>query len=303
MHNPAILADFVRPYVGLRAFRYVDREHFFGRDHELNVLECGLKQNRFVAVVGRKGSGKSSLISAGLRPRLEKAVHHPWHWIEVLPSTAPIRGLALGLAALTGKAGNRLEASADRFELGLTRSSFGLVEALQSIPTLQKLEHGKVLLFVDQFEELFSLGAKASLPPWAAAERGDEAMQFVRLLLSAAKSPLLPVHVIVSIRSEFIGDCGRFHGLPEAVSRAQFLVPDMTRDQRELVIRKSVQLAGGQIDAALVQRALNSTNEDPNQLPNLQRALMRYWKQAPGGGNQVGNCRPVIEDTNPVAGS
>jgi hypothetical protein len=163
-----------------------------------------------------------------------------------------------------------------------------------------------VLLFVDQFEELFSFanGGSKELDLVTAAERRDEATKFVRLLLTTTMSPRLPVHIIASIRSEFIGDCARFHGLPEAVSRAQLLVPDMTRDQKEDVIRKSVQLAGGQIDAGLVQRALNDTIDDPDQLPNLQRALMRYWKRGLRRGKQDVNRRAVIEDyTGPMAAS
>jgi hypothetical protein len=124
--------------------------------------------------------------------------------------------------------------------------------------------------------------------------------------LTATKSPRLPIHVIVSIRSDFIGDCALFHGLPEAVSQSQFLVPGMTRDQREDVIRKSVQLAGGQIDPGLVQRALNDTSDDPDQLPNLQRALMRYWERVLDHGKQHVNRRPhltIDNYTRPAAAS
>ena len=102
-----------------------------------------------------------------------------------------------------------------------------------------------MLLFVDQFEELLRFADARIKRKFgsAAAERREEATKFVRLLLTAMKSPRLPLDIIVSIRSDFIGDCARFHGLPEAVSRSQFLVPDMTRVQREDVIRKSIQLS------------------------------------------------------------
>jgi hypothetical protein len=267
-----------RPFIGLRPFEYSDREYFFGRDDELDVLELGAKQNRFVAVVGRSGCGKSSLIRAGLRPRLEKVANHGWFWIEIRPGDAPIRELAIGLAGQTGDSRDLSEAWADRFERVLTKSSFGIGQALALIPALREPEASRVLLFIDQFEELFQF--ERSLDSTTAAERRDEATKFVRLLLTAMKSPRLPIHIIVSITSDFIGDCARFHGLPEAVSRHQFLVPDMTRDQREDVIRKPVQLAGAQIDPGLVQRALNDTNDDPDQLPNLQRAMVRCWERA-----------------------
>ena len=275
-------AGFDRPFIGVRPFEYSDRKYFFGRDNELEVLERKLKQNRFVAVVGRLGCGKSSLISAGLRPRFEKVADHRC-WIEIRPGESPIRELSVGLVSLLGETGDLSEAWADRFERVLTKSSFGLGEALALISARRERKGSRVLLFVDQFEELLRFAdarTKRKFGSAAATERREEATKFVRLLLTAMKSPRLPLDIIVSIRSDFIGDCARFHGLPEAVSRSQFLVPDMTRVQREDVIRKSIQLVGGQIDPALVQRALNDTNDDPDQLPNLQRAMMRCWKRA-----------------------
>jgi hypothetical protein len=290
-------ASFERPFIGLRPFEYSDRKYFFGRDDELDVLDLQVKQNRFVAVVGRSGCGKSSLISAGLRPRLEKVPTPEWFWIEVRLGDAPIRELALGLAALTGENGDLLQAWADRFERVLTKSSFGIGEALALIPALRQLDGSRALLFVDQFEELLRFagnGAEMNFDLVTASERREEATKFVRLLLTAAKSPRLPIHIIVSMRSDFIGDCARFHGLPEAVSRSLFLVPGMTRDQREDVIRKPIQLAGGQIDPGLVQRALNDTNNDPDQLPNLQHAMMRSWESALQRGKQNADCRPHL---------
>ena len=286
-----------RPFVGLRPFEYSDHKFFFGREGELDALELQVEQNRFVAVVGRSGCGKSSLVSAGLRARLEEARDHRWRWVEIRPGDAPIRELAYGLAGLTGEAGDLLEAWTDRFERVLSKSSFGIGEALAQIPALRESAGRQVLLFVDQFEELFRFAA-----PWSgmnldlisAAERRDEATMFVRLLLTAMKSPLLPMHIIVSMRSEFLGRCAGFHGLPEAVSRSQFLVPGMTRDQREDVIRKPVQLAGGQIDPRLVQRALNDSNDDPDQLPNLQQIMMRCWERAYDRDTQQVGHRPHL---------
>jgi hypothetical protein len=284
------------PFIGLRPFEYDDHEYFFGREQELDVLEPQVTKQRFVAIVGSSGSGKSSLIRAGLRPRLNKLRDDRWKWIEMRPGNAPVRRLALALAALKSKTGELFQTWADRFERVLTKSSLGIAEALRSVP--QRAETSRVLLLVDQFEELFrfaNLRSEGSLDPATFAERRDEATAFVRLLLAAMGSPEVPpIHVVVTMRSDFIGDCARFHGLPEAVSRSQFLVPDMTRDQREDVIRKPIQLVGGQIDPALVQRALNDTNDDPDQLPNLQRAMMRCWERALHRGKQKADRRPRL---------
>jgi hypothetical protein len=293
------------PFIGLRPFQYDDHEYFFGRERELDILKPQVTQNRFVAIVGGSGSGKSSLISAGLRPRFAKVQDHPWNWIEMRPADAPVRRLARALAALTGECGDLLQALADRFERVLAKSSFGIAEALRLIPQQSKV--GRVLLLVDQFEELFrfaKLRSESSLDPATAAERWDEGTTFIRLLLAATKSSDVSIHVVVTMRSDFIGDCALFHGLPEAVSQSQFLVPGMTRDQREDVIREPLKLVGGQIDSDLVQCALNDTNDEPDQLPILQHAMMRCWERAFLRRKQKVDHRPHlrIADYNAVGG-
>jgi conflict system STAND superfamily ATPase len=295
------------PFIGLRPFGYSDRKYFFGREDELDALELQVKQNRFVAVVGSSGCGKSSLISAGLRARLENVADPRWTWVEIRPgTTSPLRELAVGLAALSGETGDMLEAWADRVERVLARSSFGLNEALALMPALRESERSRLLLFVDQFEELFrfvDLSSEMNRDLVTAIEHREEATKFVRLLLTAAKTPLLPIHMIVSMRSQFLGHCAGFHGLPEAVSRSQFLVPGMTRNQREEVIRKPIQLAGGRIDPGLVQRALNDTNDDPGQLPQLQHAMMRCWERAYlRGARGVDQPHLTVDDYTKIGG-
>ena len=306
MISRGVPAGHNRPFIGLRPFEYSDRGYFFGREDSVDVLALQVNQHRFVAVVGRSGCGKSSLVRVGLRERLENVSDHRWRWIEMHPADAPIRALALALARLTGETGDFLEAWADRLERVLADSSFGIAEALALIPAVRESK-GRVLLLVDQFEELFrfaNLRSEVNLDAATAAEHRDEATAFIRLLLTAAKSAQVPIHVLVTMRSDFIGDCARFHGLPEAVSRNQFLVPGMTRDQREDVIRKPIELAGGQIDAGLVQRALNDTNDDPDQLPILQHAMMRCWERAFNRGKQGIDNRPhlKIDDYTNVGG-
>jgi WD40 repeat protein len=290
------------PFIGLRPFEYSDHEYFFGRDRELDVLRPQVTKNRFVTIVGGSGSGKSSLIRAGLQPRLEKA----WSWIEMRPGDAPIRNLASALADLTGKVGDLSAAWADRFERVLAKSSFGISEALAWIPIIQDSRIKRVLLLIDQFEELFRFANLRSpgAPDAVNTERRDEATAFVRLLLTAAKSSQVPIHVVVTMRSDFIGDCASFHGLPEAVSGCQFLVPGMTRDQREAVIRKPVYRALGEIDSDLVQRALNDTNEEIDQLPILQHAMMKCWERASERNNRGKYHRPHLtsDDYKTVGG-
>jgi hypothetical protein len=146
---------------------------------------------------------------------------------------------------------------------------------------------------VDQFEELFRY---ANLTGSGARDRGGEdspgraeAAHFVQLLLEAGRSKTRAVHVLITMRSDFIGDCARFQGLPEAVSGTQFLVPSLRRDQLKEVIRKPVEKVGGAIQPELVERLLNDCSTDLDQLPVLQHCLMRLWEHAGRGQLALGS--------------
>ena len=111
---------------------------------------------------------------------------------------------------------------------------------------------------------------------------------------------------MLTMRSDFIGDCARFHGLPEAVSGAQFLVPSLRRDQLEEIICKPIAKAGGSIDPMLVKRLIClDGSDDFDQLPVLQHCLSRLWEQAglPAAAARPDNGQTAAEfDPNGVAG-
>ena len=107
--------------------------------------------------------------------------------------------------------------------------------------------------------------------------------------------------MILTMRSDFIGDCARFHGLPEAVCAAQFLVPSLTRDQLDEVIRKPIEKAGATIDPELVERLLNDCGTEMDQLPVLQHCLSRLWEEAgkvPAASATSSGAAPVAQNDN-----
>lgn len=278
MHlGPALSAE--RPFPGLRPFGYDDREYFFGREDQVYALYRLLDHSRFIAVIGSSGSGKSSLVRAGLLPLIKEESEgeggRDWRSITFTPADAPISRLADALMALAPEeeAGDDRGIRRERIEFALRRSSFGLGEALGEIPNLS----GKsLLLVVDQFEELFRFaGNRIGDAVWR-----DEAANFVQLLLEVCRARSRSVYVLITMRSDFIGDCARFHGLPEAVSSSQFLVPSLTRDQRQDVIRKPIEKAGATIEPALVERLLNDVGHELDELPVLQHCLSRLWERA-----------------------
>ena len=265
----------INPFPGLRPFMQEEADLFFGRDKQSDELVRRLANRRFLAVVGTSGSGKSSLVRAGLLPSLEGGfmAEAGAHWrIAILrPQDDPIGFLARAMVETGVLAHLDLAPPAAEgvVETTLRRSSLGLVE----VARLARLEpHENLLIVVDQFEELFRF---ADLARQRGA--GDEAPAFVKLLLEAARQTEVPVYVVITMRSDFLGDCARFRDLPEAISDSQYLIPRLTRDELQAVITGPIGVRGGRIAPSLVQRLLNDIGDDMDQLPVLQHALMRAW--------------------------
>lgn len=284
--EPALLDHW--PFPGLRPFYSGDRDFFFGREEQIYSLYRLIDHSRFVAVVGSSGSGKSSLVRAGLLPLLEDETKERagriWCCAVMRPGDAPMDRLADVLASLVkGEESAITAARRERLAFDLRRSSFGFADAVSKI---KSLEGASLLLVVDQFEELFrytNIGTAQRRDLRDEARSRDEATQFVQLLLEGSRDPAHNVHVLITMRSDFIGDCARFHGLPEAVSATQFLVPSLTRDQLEEVICKPLEKTGSTIEPALVERLLNDSSDDLDQLPVLQHCLLRLWERAGSG--------------------
>jgi len=269
-----------QPYPGLRPFEEGDQEYFFGRDAQTRGLRQKLEASRLVAVVGRSGCGKSSLVKAGLIPLLAKAntTGEPvWRVALFRPQGQPIEELAKALLKLVpGVAEDARELRRSRLAAMLSRSSQGLVEAASELGLGSS---GRLLIIVDQFEEIFRFEDPSG-------RSADEATAFVRLLIEATNADSPRINVILTMRLDFLGDCARFQRLPEAISDGQYLVPNLSRAERRAAIEEPAKKAGKLIKPEVTQRLLNEIGEDPDQLPVLQHALMRMWQHA-GSGAQI----------------
>ncbi len=268
------MIDLENPFPGLRPFDADESHLFFGRETATAELLYKLRNNRFIAVVGTSGSGKSSLVRAGVLPDvyggfMAGAGSH-WRVAVFRPSDRPIHELARALTGPEVLAGDDdPELRAAITETVLRRGTLGLIDVVRQA----RLPQGtNLLVVVDQFEELFRLRS-------AVLQRGaeDEAAAFVKLLLEAARQTELPIYVMLTMRSEYLGDCTRFRDLPEAINNGQYLIPRMTRAQRREAITGPVAVGGATISAPLVQRLLNDVGDNPDQLPIMQHAMMRTW--------------------------
>ena len=293
------------PYPGLRPFREEEHPFFFGRYEHTTALYRLLDRGRLLAVLGGSGSGKSSLVQAGLLPLLDKEKRPDgslrWAILALRPGTHPINRLAIALIKVAGARND----TNPRIASGLRRSSHGLAEEVGRLLPADR----EVLILVDQFEELFRYADAKDAeetgsrdPGIARLAQDDESRRFVEILLTASTLSEPRVRVILTMRSDFLGDCARFRGLAEAVSANQYLTPRLDRDQQTEAIVGPLLRHARRLDAdvleltktrpedwsdliepQLVDQLKNDAGDDPDQLPVLQHALLRCWQEASGG--------------------
>ena len=293
------MSKHANPFPGLRPFEPDETHLFFGRDGQSREIIRRLERTRFLAVVGTSGSGKSSLVRAGLLPALRRGemadAGAGWRVAIVRPGDNPIGNLAAQLASpeVFGSTDSTEAAMQRAFtEASLRRSSLGLLDVVRQARgsgggagRRSLLDFENVLILVDQFEELFRFRSLIEVE-----NSKEDSAAFVSLLLEAAQQRGAPVYVVLTMRSDFLGDCAQFEGLPEAINDGQYLIPRMTRDERRAAVTGPVAVADARITEPLVNQLLNDMGDNPDQLPILQHALMRtfdYWRGARLDGEPI----------------
>ena len=268
------------PFPGLRPFQEDEGHLFFGREDQIDELMRRLRRYRFLAVVGTSGSGKSSLVRAGLLPSLYRGfmtqAGSSWRVAILRPGNSPIFNLAEALSQtlIDGSPVEDIEMHQVVTETMLRRGALGLIDVVQKNPMPTQTN---LLVVVDQFEELFRFKQRAQGAE--GVDAADEAAAFVKLLLAAIRQDAVPIYGVLTMRSDFLGDCAQFRDLPEAMNDSQYLIPRMTRDQKRRAIEGPVAVCRGQMTPRLVSQLLNDVGDNPDQLPVLQHALMRTWEK------------------------
>ncbi|MEE4115197.1 MAG: hypothetical protein V2I37_03460 [Marinilabiliaceae bacterium] len=262
------------PFPGLRPFTPEESKLFFGREGQSDEILEKLKRNRFITVIGASGSGKSSLIYCGIIPKLlQKDRDSEWKVLTLRPGNDPVGNMVDSIARSVNKSD---EESMNQLEAALRSGSQGLDAAVD----IMGLKKGtKILFMIDQFEELFRF--KDSQRPGSFT--GDS-KQFVNLLVNAINKSKSEISIIITMRSDFIGECSHFQGLTSLINSSNYLLPHMSRENYYEVITGPVKYAGGSIDEELTNSLLDEIGNRVDQLPVLQHALMRTWShcQRPG---------------------
>ena len=265
------------PFPGLRPFE-VDESHlFFGREGQSDEVVYKLIENRFVAIMGSSGSGKSSLMNCGVIPKLYSGLypenHNDWEVITTMPGTNPIENLAKSILSIDRQF-RHIEDEDRTFQkifatTILRSSSLGLVDLIEQS---SYLEGKNIFLLVDQFEELFRFQIGDNV-----YDDINETTAYINLLIEAINQDELPVFIAITIRSDYSGNFAQYPELTKKINRSHYLIPQMSRDQRRQAIEAPVAVGRGRIAPRLVQELLNDVEDDPDQLPIIQHALMRTW--------------------------
>lgn len=265
------------PFPGLRPFSIDECHLFFGREGQADEILVKLSENRFVTVMGYSGSGKSSLMYCGLVPVLYGGFMTQtgpnWNAVITRPGSSPLNNLAESIVENL-IFHNRIQEEDRGIQKAIINSVLrsgpqGLIEVSKY---LQNQTGENIFFLVDQFEELLRFREKSGLD-----DAQNEAQLYVNLVLNAVAQTSVPVYIALTMRSDFIGNCSIFPYLTDLINRSNYLVPQMTREQKKMVIEGPVAVAGGKISQRLVKRLLSDVGNDQDQLPILQHALMRTW--------------------------
>ncbi len=288
------------PYTGLRSFTEEESLYFKGRDLQIDQITALLEQNKFLMVTGASGEGKSSLIFAGLIPNARagffKAKYTNWIVADFRPERSPVKNMAVALA-------DKFELKAASVETELRRGFSSLIDlytnseyyideqdeqwilADDQVKKDKKRKAANLMILVDQFEEFFT-----NPENFSNEAPSQDSQVVVNLILETARIAIkknIPVYVVCTMRSDFIGQCSAFRGLAEYIGFSQFFVPRLKRKDLKQVIEEPAILSGNRISQRLIERLVYDIAEGVDQLPILQHALSQVWLAADRGQTEM----------------
>ena len=265
----APLTDLDNPYKGLRAFGEGDAQDFFGRETLTQQLLVRLGEtgelSRFLTVVGPSGSGKSSVVKAGLIPALRRGAlpgSENWFIVEMMPGAHPLEELE---AALLRVAVNPPASLIEQFQ----KDNRGLIRAARrSLPDDPNIE---LVLAIDQFEEVFTL-----------VQDEAERMRFLGLLVSAILDENSRIRIILTMRADFIDRPLGYVDFGDLIHQRMELVLPLTPDELEATIVSPAERVGLNLEFGLAAAILRDLGDQPGSLPLLQYALTELYEKRAG---------------------
>lgn len=254
------LADDLCPYVGLNSFEEQNNEAFFGRQALIEEMVSIIRENRLLYVVGPSGSGKSSLVFAGLVPKIKNGAlpgSENWRCFQrMVPGVNPLRSLALTIAAFEARDTEWVSKQVQ--ELGSNPNHLRDLLSVVDVPTV---------LVIDQFEELFTLCQDDNLR-----------QVFVHNLINATREPAAPCTLILTMRADFETQIVRFPELMSLAETGQVRVTPLTAADLHAAIQQPASRIGLKFEDGIVEELVRDILGEAAGLPLLQFALLSLWK-------------------------
>jgi len=278
-----------RPYRGLEAFGPDDAEFFFGRDNLADWLVSGLRRDvralqgvRLLPVLGPSGSGKSSVVLAGLLPRVKRGAiegSEGWPIVVMRPGDDPLRNLAAELVARTSPAGSPPDMGRALDLIARLQAEEQALDLFARMALSGKPDHARLLLVVDQFEEVFTYR-----PQDDQARQKFEKLRaaFIAGLLHASIAPGGKVAVVLTMRSDFLGRCAPFPRLNDLLTAHLEQVGPMQEHELREAIEQPAFKVGGELEPGLAERLLADATGQAGALPLLQFTLDELWTKRRG---------------------
>ncbi|OKH34173.1 hypothetical protein NIES2101_39415 [Calothrix sp. HK-06] len=265
-------AIFHCPYRGLAAFTEKDAPYFYGREEVTQRLVTKVKHSSLVAIVGASGSGKSSVVFAGLVPSLKQDKSNDWQVVCFRPGYCVFESLAISIGDLTPQPpleqGNVEATGVERLnqlelEVELKSSSYALQNLIEPIVFVSPRR--RLLIIVDQFEEVYTLISDAA-----------ERKLFIDSLLNAVEN-IPGLTVVLTLRADFYGEALFYNRFADALIGTQFNLGAMNVDELRLAIEQPAKNINVELESGLTERLIHAVSESPSDLPLLEFALTQLW--------------------------
>jgi WD40 repeat protein/class 3 adenylate cyclase len=274
--NPVVPGVLVpNPYKGLRPFEEGDAPDFFGREELTQQLVERMGQTRFLAVVGPSGSGKSSVVRAGLIPALRKGGlpgSNEWQIVEMLPGPRPLEELEAALLRVAVNPPGSLMEQLERDDHGLLRAAKRILPA----------DGSELVLLIDQFEEVFTLVQEEAVRT-----------HFLESLEAAVTDPHSRLRVVITLRADFYDRPLLYRGFAELLrSRVEVVVP-LSPEELERTISEPARRVDVRLEQGLVSHMLTDVADEPGGLPLLEYALTELFERREGDVLTVDGYRAI----------
>jgi serine/threonine protein kinase len=254
------------PYPGLNAFQESDANRFFGRAREVAAAANRLRDQPLLTVVGPSGVGKSSFVRAGLVPALKQS-GETWTSLVIRPGRQPMAALAHAVAPMVTQTSTTVSGDLSEHQAVLERlhREPGYLGAV--LRSRARRRNQKTLLFVDQFEELYTLVSDPA-----------ERLAFTACLASVADDATTPLRVVLSIRSDFLDRVAEDPSFAADLAHGMFFLAPPGRDSLREAICEPAEMAGYQLESpAMVEHMLDHLQHTQGALPLLQFAASKLW--------------------------